>query len=219
MTTGAPEAQTPEQLATLIPAPTSTRVVIGLAGPPGTGKSTAAAALVATLNQRDGDVWAVLGMDGFHLSNAVLIADGKRDRKGAFDTFDVAGFVAALRRVRSDLDTPIYLPVFHREIEESYAAEGVIGPRVRGLVVEGNYLLLDHGGWEHVRALLDACWFVESDAAVRRERLVTRAAATYGSFEAGQRWVDQVDEPNGRLIDATRQRADRVIRVANLGGS
>ncbi len=210
------EFLTPTELAALVPALGDQRLLIGFVGPPGSGKSTVAHSLAEALSQRDGDVWAVLGMDGFHLSNAVLVDSARRDRKGAYDTFDVAGFVNALHRVRAEHDAPIYLPVFHREIEESIAAEATIAPHVRGVIVEGNYLLMETGGWEAVRPLLDTCWFVEADATVRRQRLVERATATYGSVQDGEAWVTQVDEPNGRLIDGTSHRADRVIRVARI---
>ncbi len=210
------EGSTIAELMALVPAIGATRLILGLVGAPGSGKSTAAHALADALRTRDGDVWAVLGMDGFHLSNAVLIESGLRDRKGAYDTFDVAGFVTALRRVRDEPLAHIYLPVFHREIEESIAAEAAIAPNIRGVVVEGNYLLTQGGGWESVRPLLDWCWFVDVDAPIRRQRLVERATATYGSVEAGEAWVRQVDEPNGELIDTTRPRADRVIRVARI---
>ncbi len=209
-----PQEFTPDALAVLVPPLGEQRALIGIVGPPGSGKSTVAQPLATALRARDGDVWAVLGMDGFHLSNRVLIEHGKRERKGGFDTFDVAGFVAVLGRVRSESTSAVYLPVFHREIEESIAAEAMIGPDVRGVIVEGNYLLLEQGGWEAVRPMLDSCWFVESDPVVRRARLVERAATTYGSVDAGEAWVARVDEPNGRLIESTRHRADRVIRVA-----
>lgn len=199
-----------------IPPPGTQRFLLGIAGPPGAGKSTVTKAVVEALNARDGNTWAALGMDGFHLSNHELLYLGRRDRKGAFDTFDVNGFVAAIRRVRDETQSSVYLPVFHREIEESIAAEATIGPEVRGLIIEGNYLLLEQGGWQAVRPLLDACWFVDADPLVVRSRLVQRASATYGSAEAGEDWVLRVDEPNGRLIDTTRVRADRQIRVADL---
>jgi pantothenate kinase len=211
-----PEELTPAELTAGIPTPEGQRFILGIAGPPGAGKSTVTTALVDALRARDGDVWASLGMDGYHLSNHALIQLARRDRKGAFDTFDVSGFVAAIARIRNETGSTIYLPVFHREIEESIAAEAMIGPEVRGLIIEGNYLLLEQGGWEAVRPLLDACWFVDADPQVVRNRLVERASATYGSVEAGEDWVTRVDEPNGRLINTTRLRADRQIRVANL---
>ncbi len=213
-------SQTIDELCWLIPsapaAPQPGRFLLGLAGTPGSGKSTMATALCDALTARDGAVWAVLGMDGFHLSNKVLMQDNKRDRKGAYDTFDVSGFVSLLSRVRVETTSSVYVPVFHREIEESISAETEVAPATRGIIVEGNYLLMTDGGWDAVRQHLDVCWFVDVDPTVRRKRLIERASQTYGSVEAGTNWVNSVDEPNAQLIDTTRKLADRVIKPPEL---
>ena len=132
------------------------RALLGITGAPGAGKSTVSEWLVARLNERAGaPVAAYVPMDGFHLSNLVLDALGLRDRKGAPQTFDAAGFAALLGRLREAGDAPVYAPRFHREIEESIAAEIAVGPEIRLVVVEGNYLLLDRPEWRAVRACMD----------------------------------------------------------------
>ena len=73
------------------------RAILGLVGAPGGGKSTLAAALVAEL----GDAAVLVPMDGFHLAQTELVRLGTRDRMGAPDTFDAAGYVALLRRLRA----------------------------------------------------------------------------------------------------------------------
>ena len=67
-----------------------TRKILGIAGPPGGGKSTVARAVVADL----GDQARLIPMDGFHLAQAELVRLGRRDRMGAPDTFDAAGYAA-----------------------------------------------------------------------------------------------------------------------------
>ena len=84
------------------------------------------------------------------------------------------------------------------------------------MVTEGNYLLLPDGGWERVRPLLTEVWHVEVDDDVRRERLVRRHEQFGKSPDAARAWVDQVDEPNARLISATLVCADLVVRVDEL---
>lgn len=55
----------------------------------------------------------------------MLHALGRRDRKGAPDTFDSRGFAALLKRIGTEREHDVYYPVFHREMEESIAAEAV----------------------------------------------------------------------------------------------
>ncbi len=157
--------------------------------------------------------WSVVEMDGFHLANESLVDLGRRDRKGAPDTFDVNGFVALLERVATSKNV-VYGPRFHRAIEEPIAGSLRIDPASPGVIVEGNYLLLDHGGWEHVAPRLDAVWFVDTPADECRRRLLVRAIGTYGP-EAGAAWVDQVDEPNALLVRATSARATRFVHYAH----
>lgn len=191
------------------------RVLIGITGSPGAGKSTLADALVATLNDAEGAGFAVhLPMDGFHLANRTLDALGLRDRKGAPETFDGWGFAALLARVKAETDHVVYAPGFERAVDEPVAAEIAVEPAVRVVVVEGNYLLLDVEPWRHVDDLLHETWFVEATEEERVRRLVERHTAFGRSPEAALAWGREVDGANARLIEPTVARADLVVSGA-----
>lgn len=183
------------------------RAVLGLAGPPGVGKSTLAAALVDALPGRA----VLVPMDGFHLADAELDRLARRDRKGAPDTFDAAGYVHLLRRLHDNEDDVVYAPVFVREQEQAVAGSLPVARDVPLVVTEGNYLLCD-GGFTAVRKLLTACWYVDLDPEVRRRRLVARHGAHGRSPEQVERWVREVDGRNARTVEATRARADLRVR-------
>ncbi|MCL2514348.1 MAG: nucleoside/nucleotide kinase family protein [Microbacteriaceae bacterium] len=195
------------------------RVVIGIAAPPGAGKSTLAEALAVAL-QSGGprpalarDEVAVVPMDGFHLADVTLDALGRRGRKGALDTFDGDGYVAALRRIRAAGPRPIHLPGFERELEQPIAAAITVAPAARVVITEGNYLLMDAEPWDEVAGLLDESWYLDVDDEVRRARLVARHVRFGKSPGEARAWVDGVDEPNAALIAATRGRASLVIAL------
>lgn len=184
------------------------RVVIGIVGAPGAGKSTLAEALVAELGERA----VLLPMDGYHLSQQVLEGLGRADRKGAPDTFDAAGLNHLLDRVR-DAREAVYFPVFDRSIEQPIAAGGAVEPHHDIVVVEGNYLLLDEGDWAATRVRLDEAWFLALDQQERTARLVARHVRFGRSPGAAAAWVETVDEPNAVRIEACRSLADLVIPV------
>ena len=185
------------------------RALLGVAGAPGAGKSTLAAQLVQAL----GPASAVLvPMDGFHLDDAVLDALGRRDRKGAPDTFDAAGYAHLLQRLRDRGDEVVYAPVFRRAQELAVAGALAVPDAVPLVVTEGNYLLCDDG-FAAVRGLLDQTWFLDVDPAVRRARLVARHVAHGRTPEAAERWVASSDDRNAALVDGTRDRADLVVRL------
>jgi len=186
------------------------RKLLGLTGPPGGGKSTLAQALLEALPGRA----IVVPMDGFHLANAELARLGRADRKGAPDTFDSAGYVALLQRLKAQrAGEVVYAPEFHRDIEEAVAGAIAVPSQVPLVITEGNYLLLDDGPWRDVRPLLDEVWYVDVDDALRRERLVQRHMRFGRSLEAARDWVASTDEPNARRIALTRERADLLLTL------
>lgn len=182
------------------------RVLLGITGAPGAGKSTLAAGLVAALP----GLSVVVPMDGFHLDDAVLDRLGRRDRKGAPDTFDAAGYVALLRRLRDQHDGVVYAPEFRRDLELAAAGALAVDPDLPLVVTEGNYLLVD-GEWAPVRGLLTETWFLDVDPELRRERLLARHMAHGRSRQEAQRWVEGTDEPHAVLVAATRSAADLVV--------
>jgi len=185
------------------------RCLLGLVGAPGAGKSTLAAALQDHL----GELAQVVPMDGFHLANVELQRLGLAGRKGAPETFDSAGYVALLRRLRDQQPHErIYAPEFLRELEEPIAGAIGVAAQTRLVITEGNYLLLEQGPWAEVAGLLDAVWYVEPDEPLRLQRLLQRHMAFGRSEQAARDWIASTDEPNARLIEASRPRADRVLR-------
>jgi len=186
--------------------PHDARLLVGLVGAPGAGKSTVAGELAARLEA------PVVPMDGFHLPQEVLRELGRRERMGAPDTFDVDGFVGLLTQLRlAQPERAVLAPAFDRGVEEPVPDAIALRPEHRTVVVEGNYLLHDEHGWHRVRPLLDLVVGVVLDDAIRRERLVARHIASGKTAEDAANWVDGPDEANARLIAAALARADVLL--------
>ena len=186
------------------------RLVVGLVGAPGSGKSTIASELGTHL--KEADLFAgLVTMDGFHLSDAVLNEWDRHDRKGAPDTFDIDGYLAILDRVRTDGVRQVLVPVYRRDLHEPVAAGGVVsGPGI--VVTEGNYLALETRGWGAVRERIDLLIHIDVPEEVLMTRLISRHEKFGKSpLDAGH-WVRTVDLPNARLIATSVHRCDEVWR-------
>jgi pantothenate kinase len=196
-------ALTPQALADLIrarAAGTEGRFIVALAAPPAAGKSTLAAELAGLTGAK------VVPMDGFHYDDAVLLARGARDRKGAPDTFDVQGFIHLLRRLRSEDEVAI--PLFDRALEISRAGADIVTASDQILIVEGNYLLLNDAPWPDALPLYDLTIWLEVPEAVLIQRLQDRWAHYGKTPEQATAWINGNDLPNIRRVVASSGGAD-----------
>ncbi len=198
-------------------APPGRRAILGVTGPPGAGKTHLVTLLLDALRQTPppglpADAWvAHVPVDGFHLADVELDRLGNRDRKGAPDTFDSAGYLAILRRIRADTSEVVYAPGFERTLEQPIAASIPVLPTARLIITEGNYLLLPTGDWPTIRSLLDQVWYVDLDDDERQRRLIERHVRFGKEPEAASAWVRGPDQANAALVTSTREGADLVI--------
>jgi len=185
------------------------RQVLAIAGAPGSGKSTLVARLVAAL---ENEAVAILPMDGFHYDDGVLESMGRRPWKGAPDTFDVGGLRSTLARLRDPDEGGVAVPVFDRTLEISRGSARIIGPEVRLVLAEGNYLLLDRQPWRSLRRHFDATVLMDAPEQTLKQRLRQRWEG-YGLSEAQIDFkLEQNDLPNGRLVVASTSGMDFVLR-------
>lgn len=183
------------------------RVLLGICGAPGAGKSTLAERLVKAL----GEEAVYVGMDGFHLAQVELERLKRAARKGAPDTFDAAGYANLMSRLATQTDATVYAPEFRREIEEPIAGAVPIHPEHRIVVTEGNYLLLQEEPWRQLGTLLTETWFLTPNEDIRRERLMARHQAFGRTLaEARERTLGS-DERNAVRINATLPFADLAL--------
>lgn len=188
----------------------STRFILGIVGKPGAGKSTFTEYLSEHFSK---ELVAVLPMDGFHMSNEELIELGKRERKGAPDTFDVESFAKTLAAVKESYGSEVRFPLFEREIETSVADAGLIPAQAKLVLVEGNYLLHFQAGWEQIGGLLDEAWFLKVDEELRMKRLISRHIKFGKSPQLAQEWSEGTDEANARLIQESETRAQYIVTL------
>jgi pantothenate kinase len=184
--------------------------VLGIVGKPGVGKSTFTQNL---LNFLKSDRVAVVPMDGFHLSNEELVKVGKRERKGAPDTFDVQAFVKLLQLLKKRNGSEVIFPTFDRETETSIPGGGRILPSATLVVVEGNYLLHADDGWGEVKNYFDETWYLDLNENVRKRRLIDRHIFFGKSPIEAAAWVENSDEKNALLIGVSRTLAGIVVVV------
>ena len=181
------------------------RFIVGVAGPPGAGKSTIAAQIAEAI----GVGARVVPMDGFHLDNVVLDRLGLRARKGAPETFDALGFVHLMRRLRAGGDAAI--PVFDRDADLARAGADLVTGADKYLIVEGNYLLLNDAPWCNLAPLFDLTVFIDVPIDELDRRLLDRWHQHGKTPSEARHWIDSNDIPNIRRVITGSRQADIVI--------
>ncbi|KXH45235.1 phosphoribulokinase/uridine kinase [Colletotrichum salicis] len=148
------------------------RLIIALAGPPGSGKTTIAQKVVSAINAspEPHPKSIVLSADGFHLPLATLRALPNATeaiaRRGAPWTFDGHAVVDLVRQLRSSTGLrPVLAPTFDHKVKESVPDGFTVEADVQFCIIEGNYLLVDKEPWSQIADLVDDRWLGDRDPA------------------------------------------------------
>ena len=189
------------------------RVLIGIAGAPGSGKSTLCEWLSDQLNaQKDHEIAAIVPQDGYHYDNVVLEQRNRLDSKGAPDTFDVAGLYSLVQRLR--VEKEVAVPVFDRNLEISRNCARIVSPDHKILLVEGNYLLLDkHSEWSQLKLLFDLTVFLETPLKELQRRLQQRWIDYGLPIAEAIKKAQSNDMINARYVIRHSAKSDYIIRL------
>lgn len=189
------------------------RTIIGIAGPPASGKSTLAESVVHALNLEKKTPIpraALLPMDGYHLDNRILESRGLLARKGAPQTFDAVGFCEAVKAL-SDMEREAFHPRFDRQLDLAVANAIAILPHTPIVVVEGNYLLLKFEPWSSLEDVFAATVFVAPTMEELRDRLRDRWIKHGLTHASAMQRTATNDMPNAELVLGQSRKADLVL--------
>ena len=181
------------------------RILVYLAAPPGTGKSTLALLLEKLSQMGDGmEQMQALGLDGFHYHSDYIAShyverDGKEIPmamvKGCPETFDVKRLREKLEAVKTgDIRWPVYDRRRHDVVED------VVTVRRKIILLEGNWLLFREAGWQDVYRFADYTLIITARPADLRGRLIQRKIRGGMTQQEAERFYEGSDRRNVDLV-------------------
>lgn len=206
------------RLMTLLDRP-KPRWILGLAGVPGSGKTTVVEQWAEAVNGAIGPgTMVALGMDGFHLTREQLrqFPDPEEAfaRRGAPWTFNPAAMAKRLRRVGEAVGSAdVAWPRFRHEIRDPEEGAFVVPAGARLILVEGLYLLHQDDGWAEVAACFDERWFLDTPVETSLERLAQRHMQVWDwTREQAEHRIATNDRLNAETVLRSREAADWVVQ-------
>ena len=187
------------------------RVILAIAGPPASGKSTLAKNISEYFNLKQKSFASIVPMDGFHYDDTYLIPAGLRDKKGAIQTFDFGGFYHTVKRLYDRNEKEVAVPIFDRKIEIARAGARIINSDIPLIIVEGNYLLIDLYPWSQLRSFFDVKVFLNVPKIIVRERLINRWKHYKIPSDEINKKLEKNDLPNAELIYTKSSGADYLM--------
>ncbi|WP_411825541.1 uridine kinase [Luteolibacter sp. AS25] len=187
---------------------------IGLAGGPGSGKSTVTGKLKAAL----GDKIDVIPMDGYHYyrSELDLMEDPieAHERRGAPFTFNAEKLVEDLTRAHES-GSGLFPGFDHSKCDPEERSVS-LAPGKKIVIVEGNYLLLSESPWNLLLLdVFDEGWFLYVPLEECKRRVLKRHHQVMKMTREEAMWrVMTNDGPNAELVtNESIQNAHRVIEI------
>ncbi|KAK7284078.1 hypothetical protein RJT34_18815 [Clitoria ternatea] len=191
---------------------------VGLAGPPGAGKSTLAHEVAKRVNklwpEKTSEVAIVVPMDGFHLYRSELDAmenpEEAHTRRGAPWTFNPLRLLTCLNNLR--IHGSVHVPSFDHGVGDPVEDDIFVNLQHKVVIVEGNYLLLEDGVWKEISSLFDEKWFIDIDIDKAMQRVLKRHISTGKPPDIAKQRVENNDRLNAELIMKSKKNADIIIK-------